>query len=75
MQFSTLVLLCFCPATELVISVPLPAPRFLYIRWSIACPAFLGFGAEERHSRKIVFHCIIIIVIRRRRGRRAIVTN
>ena len=24
---------------------------------------FLGFGAEERHSRKIVFHCIIIIVI------------
>ena len=24
---------------------------------------FLGFGAQERHSRKIVFHCIIVIVI------------
>ena len=28
MQFSTIVPLCFCPATELVISVPLPAPPF-----------------------------------------------
>ena len=24
---------------------------------------FLGFGAQERHSRKIEFHCIIVIVI------------
>ena len=52
MQFSTLVPLCFCPATELVIGVPLPAPSFC-----------TSVGHLCLSSRKIVFYCIIIIVI------------
>ena len=37
------------------------------LHWSsIACTVFLymlGFGAQERHSRQVVFHCIIVILI------------